>query len=164
MAAKKNLESLNCSVSDTKLTEDVLLMHLHSSYDPVHITILVQKNEPSLEDIKSILTSSSASDIKTEAMEDVLATCVDRSKKADPIDDKGFRWSDINRDGVCHWCGHPGHIAARCMYSMPQSVKEWIMSSHAPSPSPAPPSPASQEHAGFAYVYDSDSGVGPCLI
>ena len=163
MAAKKNLESLNCSVSDTKL-KDVLLVHLHSSYDSIHIMILAKKNEPSLKDIKSILTLSSASDIKTEAMEDVLATCVDHPKKASPINDKGFWWSDIDHDGVCHQCGRPGHIAARCMYSMPQSVKEWIMSSRAPSPSPASPSSASQEHAGFAYVYGSDSGIGPCLI
>ena len=170
MAAKKKLEALNCSVSDTEL-KDVLLMRLHSSYDPVRITILAQKTEPSLEDIKSILISSSTSDIKTEAMEDVLATRIDRSKKVGPIDDKGFRWADVDRDGVCHRCGRPGHIAARCIYHMPQSVKDWIMSSRVPSPSPASPplaspSPVSQEHAGFAYgvPYDPDSGVGPCLL
>ena len=132
MTAKQKLESLNCSVSDTEL-KDLLIMHLHPSYDPVCITILAQKKEPSLNDIKSILLSSS--DIKVEDMEDhVLAAHVDHSKKVGPVDNKGFRWSDTDRDGVCHCCGHSGHIAARCMFNMPQSVKDWIMSSHVISP------------------------------
>jgi hypothetical protein len=177
MAAKKKLKSLNCTVSEEEV-KDVLLMRLDPSYDPVRISILAQKTEPSLEDIKSVLTSSSATEIivKTEPMDNVLAVRVDRSQKADPIDDKGFRWCEIDRDGVCHRCGHPGHIAARCMFNMPQSVKNWIMSGRAPplsSSSPTPhekpsPSPAPQENAGFAYMSsygpDSESGVGPLLI
>ena len=90
MTAKQKLESLNCSVSDTEL-KDLLIMCLHPSFDPVRITILAQKKEPSLDDIKSILLSSSASDIKVKDMEDhVLAACVDHSKKVGPVDNKGF--------------------------------------------------------------------------
>ena len=75
MTAKQKLESLNCSVSNTKL-KDLLIMRLHLSYDPVCITILAQKKEPSLNDIKSILLSSSASDIKVEDMEDHVLAAV----------------------------------------------------------------------------------------
>ena len=75
MTAKQKLELLNYSVSNTEL-KDLLIMHLHPSYDPVRITILAQKKEPSLNDIKSILLSSSASDIKVEDMEDHVLAAV----------------------------------------------------------------------------------------
>lgn len=170
-AAKKKLESLGCTVSDTEL-KDVLLIHLHSSYDPVRITILAQKTEPSLDDIKIILTSSAASDgiiTKTEPVDEVLVTCIDHSKKAIPVDDKGFRWCDTDRDGVCHRCGRSGHIAARCMYNMPQLVKDWIMSSRFPLPSSSVPEPKEpDEQAGYVYSSLSDplSGdrLGPILL
>jgi len=27
----------------------------------------------------------------------------------------------------CHRCGRSGHIAARCIYDMPQHIKDWVM-------------------------------------
>ena len=169
LAAKSKLVSLGCTITDTEVM-DVLLMRLDSSYHPVRITILSQKSEPKLEDVKAILTASSASDdviIKNEPVEEVLAAArVDRSKKVSQVDDRGSRWCDTDRDGVCHRCGRPGHIAARCMYNMPQSIKDWILTSRAPSPSSS-----SQEKASFALVvqddyeyYDSDMSGGPRLI
>ena len=61
LAAKSKLVLLGCTITDTKVM-DVLLMQLDFFYHPVHITILSQKSEPKLKDIKAILTASSASD------------------------------------------------------------------------------------------------------
>jgi hypothetical protein len=167
LAAKSKLVSLGCTITDTEVM-DVLLMRLDSSYHPVRITILSQKSEPKLEDVKAILTASSASDdviIKNEPVEEVLAAArVDRSKKVSQVDDRGLRWCDIDRDGVCHHCGRPGHIAAWCMYSMPQSIKDWIITSRAPSPSPPTREKASYVFVQQDYEYDSDTGAGPRLI
>ena len=169
LAAKNKLTSLGCTITDTEVM-DILLMRLNPSYHPVRITILSQKSEPKLEDVKAILTASSASDdviIKSEPVEELLAAAhVDRSKKVSQVDDRGLCWCDMDRDGVCHRCGRPGHVAARCMYNMPQSIKDWILTSRAPSPSSS-----SQEKASFALVvqddydyYDSDMNGGPHLI
>ena len=32
------------------------------------------------------------------------------------------------KDGVCFCCGHPGHVAAKCIADMPQEVKDHIIS------------------------------------
>ena len=74
---RKKLESLGCKINDIEF-KDILLMHLDSSYHSVCTTILAQKTEPSLDDIKSILTSSAAADIievKVEDQEIALRTC-----------------------------------------------------------------------------------------
>ncbi|KAL1687027.1 hypothetical protein GGG16DRAFT_105315 [Schizophyllum commune] len=39
----------------------------------------------------------------------------------------GFRWCDPTHDSHCHCCGQKGHIAAYCIYDMPQKVKQWVM-------------------------------------
>ena len=125
LAAKSKLISLGCTITDTEVM-DVLLMRLDSSYHPVHITILSQKSEPKLKDVKAILTASSASDdiiIKNEPVEEVLAAAhVDHSKNVSQVDDRGSCWCNMDHDGVCHCCGHPGHIATRCMYSEGQNL------------------------------------------
>ncbi|KAL1684763.1 hypothetical protein GGG16DRAFT_119490 [Schizophyllum commune] len=42
------------------------------------------------------------------------------------MDDKGYRWCNVNsRD--CHRCGCSGHIAAFCMFAMPEAIKQKIM-------------------------------------
>jgi hypothetical protein len=47
----------------------------------------------------------------------------DHLKKVSQVNDKGLHWCDTDYDGVCHYCGCSGHIAAHCMYNMPQSIK-----------------------------------------
>ena len=132
LTAKSKLTSLGCTITNTEVM-DILLMRLDPPYHPVHITILSQKSEPKLEDIKAILIASSASDdiiIKSKPVEELLAAVhVDRSKKTSQVDDKGLCWCDTDHNGVCHHCDHSGHIAACCMYTMPQSIKKWILNS-----------------------------------
>ena len=122
LAAKSKLVLLGCTITDIEVM-DVLLMRLDPFYHPIHITILSQKSEPKLEDVKAILTASSTSYdviIKSEPVEELLtAARVDRSKKVSQVDDRGSCWCDTDCDGVCYRCGCPGHIAARCMYNMP---------------------------------------------
>lgn len=167
MAARQKLEALGCIISDTE-TMDVLLMRLDSSYEPVRLTILSQKTEPTLADVKTILTSSGASDpviIKSEPIDSVLASQEGRrrTRRTSLTDEKGFIWCNTDRDGVCHRCGRAGHIAARCMYNMPQAVKDYIMSNRPSSSSSQPPEDKANisYHAYSAY---EDTGVGPLLI
>ena len=95
-------------------------MHLDSSYHSVHTTILAQKTEPSLDDIKSILTSSAAEDIvevKVEHQEIALRMhihtqkmkgglgAVDEKGGLGAIDEKGYHWCDPTNNRACHHCG-----------------------------------------------------------
>ncbi|KAL1658177.1 hypothetical protein GGF50DRAFT_121116 [Schizophyllum commune] len=41
------------------------------------------------------------------------------------VDDKGYRWCNVNGDD-CHRCGRAGHIAAFCMYNMPEAIRQKI--------------------------------------
>jgi hypothetical protein len=174
LAARKKLDSIGCKIDDTEF-KDVLLMHLHPSYHGVRTTILAQKTEPTLDDVKSILTSSAAADIvdvKDEPQEVAFLTrgCAPKAKGGSgAVDEKGFRWCDPTNDGACHRCGHLGHIAARCMYNMPQHVKDWITSSRSHSESPSPHVNFSQEENAslvFTSTFDPDSNpnLGPLLI
>lgn len=169
--AKQKLEALGCTIGDTEI-KDVLLMRLDSSFDPVRLTILSQKDEPTLADVKKILTSSSGADVIVKT-EDVLVVGErSRSNKARLTDEKGFKWCDTDRDGVCHRCGRSGHIAARCMYNMPQYVKDYIMSNRAPSPSSSSSSSSTSrgEAAGFTYQLPNNhypgahEDTGPLLL
>jgi hypothetical protein len=125
-------------------------MNLHASYHPIRTTILSHKEEPSLSEIKGILTgaSSSVTAIKSEPLDIALATrapwasrkptnstsssCPTSSSRPTSSsghgrDEKGFRWCDPTNEGHCHRCGRSGHIAARCIYDMPQQIKDWVM-------------------------------------
>jgi hypothetical protein len=136
-------------------------MNLHPSFHTIYTSILTAKSEPSLSDVKGILigSASSAIIIKSEPVDITLAT--QSSNKHDiprkqsgqfsrtgttpsspPEDKKGFHWCDPTNEGHCHHCGHPGHIAAHCIYNMPQDVQDWVMNypkgAHSPPPSTNP--------------------------
>ncbi|KAF5341134.1 hypothetical protein D9611_005851 [Ephemerocybe angulata] len=156
-SAKSSLAALNVVIDDTEF-KDILLMRLDPSYHPIRLSILSQKPEPSLSDIKSLLvTASSVIGVKNEDSSSALAarapTSYGRSRSdPDPIDDKGNRWCDPTAVGVCHRCGRPGHTAARCMFNMPQKVKDWLMSRSSRRRSPSP-----SDHANVAAAYHSSS-------
>lgn len=166
--ARNALKALKCEVNDTE-TLDVLLMNLHSSFDSVRTTILTAKEEPSLEQVKSILLGSgrSAVQVKSEPNDIALAAQdarrgggrnrfgsgggqkvldSDSDRRTPSRDDKGYRWCDPTNEGHCHRCGHSGHIAARCIHDMPQHVKDWVMS----GPS---------QYGSLAVTDDSDSAT-----
>lgn len=112
---------------------DVLLMNLHPDLSQIRTAILSQSTEPSLDTVISILTKS-AHDINTTSIikqESVFATNSGQSRAGgsgrDPVDDKGFRWCDAKRDGVCHRCGKPGHQAHMCVGDMPRHIKDWAL-------------------------------------
>jgi gag-polypeptide of LTR copia-type len=144
-SAKSELKSLGVDISESEF-KDILLMHLDDSFNNLRVTLLARETEPSLPTIKDVLisSSSSSSDVKIEG---AFSARSNRSRDPDPVDDKGFRWCDPTASGVCHRCGRTGHPAARCMYNMPQHVKDWLMSrpsrrTSSPSSSSAPPSRA----------------------
>ena len=112
---------------------DVLLMNLHPDFSQIRTSILSQSAEPTLETVISVLTKS-ANDLSMTSIikqESVLAA---RSgpfgaggSGRDPVDDRGFRWCDPKREGVCHRCGKPGHQAHMCIGDMPRHVKDWVL-------------------------------------
>ena len=150
--ASKALVDLGCKVQETE-TKDVLLMNLHSSYHTVRTSILTAQKEPSLAEVKSILSGSSGSAvaIKSEPVEVAMAARVHgrhpgraqpqpqpqpqpqhyQGGDPHPVDQFGFRWCDPTNNDHCHRCGRPGHIAAKCITNMPQEVIDWILNSPA---------------------------------
>jgi hypothetical protein len=86
--AKAQLTAMGHTVDDIEV-KDVILMNLHSTYDTVKLSLLTQPAEPSLDIIRSILTSLSPIidapfAVKTEATEMALATKFGRGGKVVP--------------------------------------------------------------------------------
>lgn len=183
-AAKRKMSALGVKVDDTEFM-DVLLMHLDPSFHSIRTTILTQK-DPTLDQIISLLTSSTSADmvIKSEPDSVMVAGRIrgrgfaengGRSSgsgswrnqegrynqesghggSGSPIDSKGFRWCNPTNEGACHRCGRSGHIAARCMFNMPQEVKDWLM---AGSPQNSHPS---QQQANIAHHFLSSPILSP---
>lgn len=163
MAASRKLTAVGIKVEDTEI-KDVLLMNLDTSYYPIRTTILAQKTEPTLDEVKTLLTSSTSAEITSSfSSEKIMLSHAGRKSGGNghghhhgsgswrdgnrhgqdhheskgsghalgsdgsPVDNKGFRWCNPTNEGACHRCGRTGHIAARCMYNMPQEVKDWIL-------------------------------------
>jgi hypothetical protein len=110
---------------------DVLLMNLHPDFSQIRTSILSQSTEPSLETVISILTKS-ANDLNTTSFikkESVFAVRSGHfgADGRDPVDEKGFKWCDAKREGVCHRCGKPGHQAYMCAGDMPRHIKDWVL-------------------------------------
>ena len=73
---RQALVDLGCKVEDVEML-DVLLMNLHESFASVKTTILTQKDEPKLEEVKAILMGGAQSampSIKTEPSSAAFAT------------------------------------------------------------------------------------------
>jgi gag-polypeptide of LTR copia-type len=178
-AASARLSAYGVTVGDEELV-DVLLMNLHESFHPICASILMAKPDPSSTDVINSLTGSAAASelisIKVEDAPPVLASRVShgygggrggRSGRSEwpssgqdmpvgRVDKDGISWCDTTVPGACHRCGHSGHIAACCMFTMPQHVKDWIMHSRSRARSPSPPSPVHRaRHAvadGYPYI------------
>ncbi|KAJ6553996.1 hypothetical protein DFH09DRAFT_863742, partial [Mycena vulgaris] len=144
------LKAMNVTIDDTT-HKDLILLNLHPSFRAVRTILLARATEPSLEDITSLLNASSADPgIKQEdnisgfaflahagpprraapAVTTTTSTSPLTGKiGADgfPVDSQGSRWCDPTNNN-CHRCGRIGHIAHKCMHTMPSFVKDWILS------------------------------------
>ncbi|KAJ7766150.1 hypothetical protein B0H16DRAFT_387250 [Mycena metata] len=130
--------------------KDVILMRLHPSFHTARAVIVTTAEEPDLAGVKDLLLTSAASDpsvtVKSEPADLAMAARLKPGSNpfqgsigphGFPQDNEGHRWCDPTNKN-CHRCGHSGHIAAKCMYSMPQFVKDWILrNSNSSSPSAA---------------------------
>lgn len=192
-AASRKLTALGINLEETEI-KDVLLMNLDSSYHPIRTTILAQKTEPTLDEVKQLLNSSTSAELSSSiAFDKVMVSQAGRkfggnghnhgygsgsgsgswrdghrhgqdhhgskdqhSGSGSPVDDKGFRWCNPTNEGACHRCGRTGHIAARCMYNMPQEVKDWIMAGSSQNSHPA------QELANTTHHFLSSPIPSPC--
>lgn len=133
--ARERLKAITGEDIKDQLFMDVLLMNLHPDFSQVRTPILFQATEPTLDQVLSVLTKSQDIPSPSSAIikqESVLSTQT-RSQfgsggsQQHPVDDKGFKWCDTKRDGACHRCGRPGHIAASCIINMPEKVKNWVL-------------------------------------
>lgn len=77
------------------------------------------------------------------------------SRVPSPVDSKGFRWCNPTNEGHCHRCGREGHIAARCVYNMPQEVKDWVFANSRQNSHP------SQQRANAVYHFLSSPHHSP---
>ena len=90
--AKVQLTAMGHKVDDIEV-KDVILMNLHSTYETVKLSLLTQPTKPSLDVIRTILTSSSPIidapfSVKSEMTEIALATKFGRGGK-DRIGSRG---------------------------------------------------------------------------
>ena len=171
-SAQKKLKSLGVTIDGTEF-KDVLLMHLDSSFHSVRTTILAQTAEPTLDDVKSILTSSTAAEVMVKVEpQDAVLVARGRSVNAGRsgpgnglVDAKGYHWCDVTNGDGCHRCGRTGHIAARCMFNMPEHIKDHLMQRRSTSPPPARRSNVAQSNTSdnppFTHVAASASTHRP---
>jgi len=120
---------------------DILLMNLHESYSTIRTTILTAKDEPDLEQIKSVLAGSSISSIPTikQEYEDFMPaanavratrrkfTSSSSSSALSNVDSSGIRWCDPTNSGHCFRCGRSNHVAHLCCANMPEGIKKWVL-------------------------------------
>uniref|UniRef100_D8QM44 CCHC-type domain-containing protein n=1 Tax=Schizophyllum commune (strain H4-8 / FGSC 9210) TaxID=578458 RepID=D8QM44_SCHCM len=136
------LKDMGITISDTEIL-DVILMNVHHAFIATTTILLAQTTEPKLDDAISTLTSSPALNVDVVKKEEyspspLLAANAARGSRAPRhpdghqadltggwVDDKGYRWCNVNGD-ACHRCGRAGHIAAFCMYNMPEAIRQKI--------------------------------------
>lgn len=147
--AVAKLKAIGVTIDDTT-HKDLILLNLHPSFRAVRTILLARATEPSLEDIKNLLSASSADPGIKQEEDDIsgvafLAHTSSPRRAAPavtpssspltgkiaangfPVDSQGSRWCDPTNDN-CHRCGRVGHIAHKCMHTMPSFVKDWILS------------------------------------
>ncbi|KAI5885232.1 uncharacterized protein SCHCODRAFT_02645489 [Schizophyllum commune H4-8] len=136
------LKDMGITISDTEIL-DVILMNVHHAFIATTTILLAQTTEPKLDDAISTLTSSPALNVDVVKKEEyspspLLAANAARGSRTPRhpdghqadltggwVDDKGYRWCNVNGD-ACHRCGRAGHIAAFCMYNMPEAIRQKI--------------------------------------
>ncbi|KAL1658056.1 hypothetical protein GGF50DRAFT_121224 [Schizophyllum commune] len=89
-------------------------MNIHQAFITPTTILLPQTTEPKLSDAIATLTASPAINVDI-IKEDTYSSLVRW------VDDNGYRWCNVNGDD-CHRCGRAGHIAAFCMYNMPEAI------------------------------------------
>ena len=136
------LRDMGLTIEDSEIL-DVILMNIHQAFITPTTILLAQTTEPKLSDAIATLTASPAINVDIIKKEEdtysplVSANAAQGSRaprhpdgcQADLtggwVDDKGYRWCNVNGDD-CHRCGRAGHIAAFCMYNMPEAIRQKI--------------------------------------
>ncbi|KAJ7884753.1 hypothetical protein B0H14DRAFT_2434650, partial [Mycena olivaceomarginata] len=140
LGARQVLTNLGCKVEDGE-TVDTLLMNLHESYSNARGSILTQKDEPNLDTVKALLLKAQPNNFLPGQSADPVALALaartfptrDRghsggAPSGGSLEDlKGFHWCSATAHDQCRRCGRTGHISDRCVYDMPQHIKDWVI-------------------------------------
>ncbi|KAL1684991.1 hypothetical protein GGG16DRAFT_106639 [Schizophyllum commune] len=120
-----------------------VLRDMGRTIEDSEILDVAQTTEPKLSDAIATLTASPAINVDIiKKEEDTYSPLVSANtargsraprhpdgRQADLtggwVDDKGYRWCNVNGDD-CHRCERAGHIAAFCMYNMPEAIRQEI--------------------------------------
>ncbi|KAK7034906.1 hypothetical protein R3P38DRAFT_3493254 [Favolaschia claudopus] len=176
--AAKKLTAMNVTIDET-YHKDLLLINLHPSFSAVRAVLLARATEPTLKEVTDLLTASSGDPgIKQEddgfsplaflargpphppprtALAAKSSSPLTGTISADgfPQDSQGYRWCDPTSSN-CHRCGRTGHIAHKCMHTMPAFVKDWINSNVRAPQRNKPSRKASHLHEAVVNILDDE--------
>lgn len=138
--AVRRLTRLNATPSELEI-KDRLLLNLHPAYHAIRASLTASVQEPSLAAVKAQLRTSGAAValepvVKQEEQDIALAARPDRrdartgGRPRDPGfggSTRKFRWCSAVSPDQCRRCGISGHISDRCVYDMPEHIKQWVM-------------------------------------
>jgi len=111
--------------------EDIILLRLDSSFEPIRSSLITRKDIPTLIEIIAAVKQFEQNqeiinpDRWAKKEEDIDAMV---SAKTFGTKFTTFDWGNQEkRDGVCYRCGKSGHVAAKCIHDMPKKVKDAII-------------------------------------
>lgn len=179
----RQLKAIGHAPSDADLA-DLILLRLHPSFSSVRSALSNTTPFPSL--------TSLISAIKAHEMQEKLSDSVAQSVKKEEDDGDQpmtepnaamaarFDWGNSKeRDGVCHRCGRPGHVARRCVANMPEDIKTKFLASSKHPDTAAPAEEVivlgsslesdDEDNVAFhaddrSFLSDSDMGTDPPIV
>ena len=139
------LAAIKHPLNATEIT-DIILLRLHESFSSVRSALITCKEEPTLTEIIATVKEHEAHMVITNHLLTVTSGSADITGKNLYFAGRQWKQGGVRKsaskaevdwgnskgtDGVCFRCGHPGHVAAKCIADMPQEVKDHIVSNAA---------------------------------
>ena len=136
------LAAIKHSLHATEIT-NMILLHLHESFSPIHSALITHKEEPMLTEIIAAVKKHEAHTVMTNCSPKETSGSDEIGSESIYFTGRQWKQGGVRRsaskaevdwgnskgkDGVCFPCGRSGHVAAKCIADMPQEVKDHIIS------------------------------------